>query len=81
MVEQNLFCPGVYISQTAISGKHLMVQVTNTLKSPVMLFRSVPIASAFELTEESCEFFNLEIWDKDKYVSMDYSDETGSCLC
>ena len=77
MVEQNLFCPGVYISQTAISGKHLMVQVTNTLKSPVMLFRSVPIASAFELTEDSCEFFNLEIWDKDKYVPMDFRDETS----
>ena len=77
MVEQNLFCPGVFVSQTAISGKHLMVQVTNTLKSPIMLFRGVPIASAFELTEDSCEFYSLEIWNKDKYIPMDLKDETS----
>ena len=74
IVEPHMLRPGVFVTQTAVSGKFLIVGIYNANKAPEILQRGLPISTASRCDPES-QFIGLSALQQDQqYAPMDMND-------
>ena len=77
VIEPKMVMPGVFVLQTAVSGKYLLVGIYNLNKSSEVLQRELPISTASRCPNNT-EFIGLEALQTDKrYTPMDIEDEAS----
>ena len=74
LVEPSMLRPGVFVTQTAISGKVLIVGIYNANKAPEILQRGLPISTASRCDPDT-HFIGLSALQQDQqYAPMDMND-------
>ena len=74
IVEPKLLRPGVFVTQTAVSGRVLIVGIYNANKAPEILQRGLPISTASRCDPEA-QFIGLSALQQDQqYAPMDMND-------
>ena len=77
ITEPRMVIPGVYVLQTAISGKFLLLGICNTNNTTEILRRDLPITTA-DLCPGDTKFIGLDALQSDKeYAPMDLNDEAS----